>query len=234
MSNKMNVQIIIAAIATCRYLGTFHPFKYAAWVTKKMVTIISIVIIAYSSIIPSWFAFMYHRWSPNSICTMFIIYSHWAVRVLNAHTYLTMAAIAVVYQRILREAIRIKRQIHVAAPSRLEESGSSVNQRQENVDGSRLQQNFNVMKNFAIIVCTSFANWIPQSVATDILSNNTQQYLQQPHIATYVFLLSMSASLVPVLNPIIYATRFKWFKALMLYVKGTISYRQCEQSMADV
>ena len=56
-----------------------------------------------------------------------------------------MAAIGYVYQRILREALRIKHQINAAVPESLEVNGSSSHLSQLDSDATRLRDNLNVI-----------------------------------------------------------------------------------------
>ena len=220
-------QNCITAIATCRYLGTFWPFMYATWTTPKMVTFSSVFIVAYSFTIPTWLALGHYRKYPWNMCALFTLHVPWATTILSCHTYVFMAAVAFVYQRILREALRIKRQINAAAPEALD-------QNQSNSDASRLKENLNVIKNFAIIVGTSFMVWLPYAMVCNYLAYQPIRYLFQRHIAYGIISMVIALALIPVINPIVYATRLKWYKALMRYVRGSITYRECEQSMSDI
>ena len=199
-----------------------------------MVTSISIIYVAYSFVLPSWFIFVYHRWSPGIACAFMTITQPWAITVIYVHIYATVATIGLVYKRILREALRIKRQINASAPNSLDQNRDDVQQSQQSTDAIRLQGDLKVMKNFAIIVGVSVLIWLPPTVVSHVLCYRSLQYLQQPYITTHVLIMAIISSLVPILNPIVYATRFKWFKALLLYIRGTISYIECEQSMSDI
>ena len=66
---------------------------------------------------------------------------------MSCHTYALMAAIAFVYQRILREALRIKRQINAAVPKSFQENENGGNQGEIDSDATRLVENMNVIKN---------------------------------------------------------------------------------------
>ena len=226
--------IYTAAIAICRYVGTFRPFLYTAWATTRMVTSIGSFFVAYSFILPSLFIFVYHRWSPGNACGFITMCQPWAMTVISVHVYVILAAIGLVYGRILREALRLKRQINAVVTGSLGQNRDDVHQSQGSTDSSRFHENLNVMKNFAIIVGASVLIWLPQTVVAHVLSHKPLEYLQQPYIKAHVLIMSVISGLGPVVNPIVYATRFKWFKALMLYIKGSLSYRECEQSMSDV
>ena len=226
--------IFLPAIATCRYLGTFRPFLYTSWATKKTVSCICVFIVAYSAIIPTWMALGYHRYSPRGICAPFTLLPTWGTMFLSCHTYVLMAAIGFVYQRILREALRIKRQINAAAPESVEGNFNNAHQSQTDTDATRMRDNINVIKNFAIIVGTSFLVWLPYAMVSSYLCYQPLKSLYQTHVAIWIVVMALASAMIPVLNPIIYATRLKWFRVLMRYVIGSISYRECEQSMSDI
>ena len=221
-----------AAIATCRYLGTFRPFLYATWATKKMISCICVSIVAYSAIIPTWMALWYHRYSRRGMCALFTLLPTWGTVFLSCHTYVLMAAVGFVYQRILREALRIKRQINASVPESAE--SNATNASEADTDATRLRDNLNVIKNFAIIVGTSFLVWLPHAMLSMFLCYQPLKSLRQGGVAISIGVMALAAALIPVLNPIIYATRLKWFRVLMRYVIGFISYRECEQSMSDI
>ena len=198
-----------------------------------MVTLTCVFIVAYSAIIPTWMALGYHSWKPRGLCAFITTCPPWATVVLSCHTFVLMIAISFVYQRILHEALRIKRQIHANVPESLEHN-NDPNQSQTETDATRLRDNLNVIKNFAIIVGTSFSVWLPHAVVSTFLSYQPLLYLAQKHIQIALFAMATSQALIPVLNPIIYATRLKWFKQLLRYVIGSITFRECEQSMSDI
>ena len=222
----------LTAIGTVRYLGTFRPFLYATWTTPKMMTVSSVFIVVYSIIIPSWLVLGHHRPYPRQMCAFFITCPPWATTIMSGHTYVLMAAVAFVYQRILREALRVKRQISATVPEALEDKQNGQNQ--PDSDEIRLQENLNVIKNFAIIVGTSFMVWLPHAILSQYLSYQPLRNTLQPKMAMFILAMAIAMALIPVLNPIIYATRLKWFKALLRYVKGSVTYRECEQSMSDI
>ena len=199
-----------------------------------MVTLICVFIVAYSLIIPAWMALGYHSFKPRGLCTFITTCPPWATVVLSCHTYVLMVAISFVYQRILHEALRIKRQIHANVPDSLEGNRGDSNQSPTDTDAIRLQDNLNVIKNFAIIVGTSFLVWVPHAVVSTFLSYQPLLYLANPHIQIALSVMAFSQAFIPVLNPIIYATRLKWFKQLLRYIIGSITYRECEQSMSDI
>ena len=188
-----------------------------------MVTLTCVFIVAYAFITPTWMALGYHRWNPRGICAFFTLCPLWSTTLMSCHTYALIAAVGIVYQRILREALRIKRQINVTVPASSDDP-----------DATRLQENLHVIKNFAIIVGTSFMVWLPHAMVSNFLSYQPHQYLRQPRVVSGIIVMAVSAMLILVINPIIYATRLKWFKVLLLYIKRSISYRECEQSMSDI
>ena len=224
----------LAAIATFRYPGTFRPFLYAKWTTPKVMTLCSVFIVAYSVTIPSWLVIGHHRPYPKQMCDFFVVCQPWATTVMSCHTYVLMAAVAFVYQRILREALRVKRQINATVPLALDDKQNGLDQSQSDSDTIRFQENFDVIKNFAIIVGSSFMVWLPHSIVTQYLSAQPLRYAVQPNVAMGIVAIAIAMALIPALNPIIYATRFKWFKALLCYVRGAITYRECEQLMSDI
>ena len=230
----IQLHLYLSAIATCRYLGTFRPFIYSKWATPKMVTITSVFIVAYSFIIPTWLTLGHHRQNPVEICALFTLCIPWATMVMSGHTYVLMAAIAFVYQRILREALRVKRQINAAMPRSFQGNGDSGNRSQIQSDATRLEENINVLKNFAIIVGTSFMVWMPHAILSDYLSHKPPRVLWEPRVQKVLITKAIALALVSVLNPIIYAIRLKWFRVMLRYIKGSISYRECEQSMSNI
>ena len=206
---------------------------YTKWGTPKMVTIISVLIVAYSFIIPTWLALGHHQPNPI-ICSFFTLCVPWATMIMSCHTYVLMAAIAFVYQRILREALRIKRQINATVPRSFQENENGGNQNQIDSDATRLAENMNVIKNFAIIVGTSFMVWVPHAIISDYLSHKPLHVMWEPGMQNVLIVKAVALALVSVLNPIIYAMRLKWFRVMLRYIKGSISYRGCEESMSDI
>ena len=154
--------------------------------------------------------------------------------VMSCHTYVLMAAIAFVYQRILREALRVKRQINATVPRSFKGNGSSDNRSQIQSDATRLEENINVIKNFAIVVGTSFMVWMPHAILSDYLSHKSPRVLWEPQVQKVLITKAIALAFVSVLNPIIYAIRLKWFRVMLRYIKGSISYRECEDSMSDI
>ena len=232
----MLLQMYFAAIATCRYLGTFRPFIYTTWVTPRMVTITSAIIVAYYFLVPTWLALGHHRRSQVEMekCAFFTICVPWAVLIMSCHTYALMALIAYIYQKILREALRIKRQINATLPESFQDNEYCGNQSHTDSDATRLQENINVIKNFAIIVGTSFMVWLPHEILSSYLSYKPTSYFFEPSIQKVNIIKAVVLALIPVLNPIIYATRLNWFRVMLRYIKGSISYRGCEECMSDI
>ena len=154
--------------------------------------------------------------------------------IFSCHPYVLMAAIGFVYQQILREALRIKRQINKAMPGSVEGNTNNAHQSQTDTDATRMRDNINVIKNFAIIVGTSFLVWLPHAMVSSYLCYQPLTSLYQTRLAIWIAVMALVSAMIPVLNPIIYATRLKWFRVLMRYVIGSISYRECEQSMSNI
>ena len=225
MTNWHDFPIYLAAIANCRYVGTFRPFLYTAWVTTRMVSYIGVLFVAYSFILPTLFTFVYHRWSPGNARGFIKMCRPWAMTVISVHVYVILAANGFVYGRILREALRLKRQINAVVTGSLGQNRDDVQQSQGSTESRRFHENLNVMKNFAIIVGASVLIWLPQTLVAHVLSHKPLEYLQRPYIKAHVLIMSVISGLGPVVNPIVYATRFKWSKALMLYIKRSLSFR---------
>ena len=123
---------------------------------------------------------------------------------------------------------------NAGVPESLEVNGSSSHLSQLDSDATRLRDNLNVIKNFAIIVGTSCLVWVPRAIVSNYLCYQSAPDLRQGHISNVLALLAVLSALIPVVNSLVYATRFKWFRALIRYVNGSISYKECEKLMSDI
>ena len=97
--------------------------------------------------------------------------------VINVHVYVILATIGPVYGRILREALRLKRQINAVVTGSLGQNRDDFQQSQGSTESRRFNENLNIMKNFAIIVGASILIWSPQTMVAHVLSLKPLEYL---------------------------------------------------------
>ena len=200
----MLMWILVAAIAVERYIGTFMALRYDQLVTPFRVRVVLVSAIIYPMLLMVPMALAHHGWSAALPCIFPVVFPPWVVHMVAGHIEMILVLIAVLCIMILKQAYGHKRRIAI-------QFDRGQTEQQAGQSGS-MRHGLEVIKSFALIIGVFALSLLPSFMASQYVSHDPMRRLMSPGIG-YIFIVSNTALITNnMINPIIYALKFKAYK----------------------
>lgn len=121
-----------------------------------------------------------------------------------SHVYVSMALVAFIYVRILREALRPHQRAIAALQVGQQE------EQQSRRTAAQHKENMNMLKNMSIIVGLFALAWLPFCINLSVIAY-APRYSGDLRLTIYLY-LTVAVMCNSVINPFVYALRFQKFK----------------------
>ena len=174
----------------------------------------------------------YHHWQPHVPCDYFMVYPPGVTLFIHMHLYLFLPALGIIYLKIALEVARSNRRVAALTPAPLAESPQD---RVAAVPGQVLEEqqrqrlNLRTLKNFGIVVGLYATCCLPYTLLCQVLVTDPFYYLQQPTTMHVFKVIKVMFVINSVINPIVYAIRFKRFGLAFRYAFKCISKDDLER-----
>ena len=157
--------------------------------------------------------------------------------VINMHVFIILPALGIIYLKITIEVARLKRQVAAMIPASLEQgshqdNGATVTE-QVLEEQRRQRSNLQILKNFGIIVGLFAAGWLPYIILCQVIVTDPFYYLQQPALVNVYTVITLVVFTNSMVNPLVYAIRFKRFGLAFRYAFKCVSREELEKQISE-
>ena len=222
---------LFAAIACSRHFGVFFPLRSELWLTKQRVAGIVTGIILCPLLFSIITSLKYYRWQQGDRCFLVLFYRPWVVSVITAHSSIIFSIVIMIYVKICRVALRLQRQISIE--TQVAQQGTHKVSHPGHIMEAmeRRKAHLKTLKNFSIIAGCYVLIWLPTLCTGNYMAYRPVHELRETDVVTQIGSLQIMVIICPITNQVVYAVKFKWFRALFRYLFCKLSIREFEEAI---